>query len=81
MINDLVSENKALKYIPLYKENWWVYSLIEQQNQLQEQREGQLNEDVDMLYECSDEVYGVKKENEAMRVLLSQVEKVVCKDD
>lgn len=77
MINDLVSENKALKYIPLYKENWWVYSLIEQQDHLQEQ----LNEALDRLYECSDELYRVKKENEAMRALLSDVEKVVCKDD
>lgn len=81
MINDLVSENKALKYIPLYKENWWVYSLIEQQNQLQEQLQEQLNEALDKLYECSDELYRVKKENEAMRALLSEVEKVVNKDD
>lgn len=81
MINDLVSENKALKYIPLYKENWWVYSLIEQQDRLQEQLQEQVNEALDKLYECSDELYRVKKENEAMRALLSDVEKVVCKDD
>ena len=77
MINGLVSENKGLKYILLYKENWWVYSLIEQQNQLQEQ----LNEALDKLYECSDELYRVKKKNEEMRAMLSEVEKVVCKDD
>ena len=74
MINDLVTAHKALKYVPLYKDNWWLYPIIEQ---LQEQ----LNEALDKLYECSDELYRVKKENEAMRALLSDVKKVVCKDD
>lgn len=74
MINDLVSENKALKYIPLYKENWWIYPLIEQ---LQEQ----LNEALDKLYECSDELYRAKKENEMLKAHLSEIEKVVSKDD
>ena len=81
MINDLVSENKALKYIPLYKENWWVYSLIEQQDHLQEQLQEQLNEALDKLYECSDELYRTKKENEMLRARLSEIEKVVSEDD
>lgn len=77
MINDLVSENKALKYIPLYKENWWVYSLIEQQEQLQEQ----LNEALVKLYDYSDELYRTKKENEMLKARLADIEKVVSGDD
>ena len=77
MINGLVSENKALKYIPLYKENWWVYSLIEQQEQLQEQ----LNEALVKLYDYSDELYRTKKENEMLKARLADIEKVVSGDD
>ena len=65
--------NKTLKDIPIYKENW-IYSLIEQ---LQEK----LNEALDKLYEFSDELYRVKKENETLKARLADIEKAVCKDD
>ena len=74
MINDLVTAHKALKYVPLYKDNWWLYPIIEQ---LQEQ----LNEALDNLYECSDERYHTKRENEMLKARLADIEKVVCKDD
>ena len=78
MNDDLVTAHKALKYIPLYKDNWWLYPIIEQR---QEQLQEQLNEALDKLYDCSDELYRTKKENETLKARLADIEKVVCTDD
>lgn len=74
MINDLVTAHNALKYVSLYKDNWWLYPIIEQ---LQEQ----LDKALVNLYDCSDELYRVKKENEILKARLSEIEKVVSEDD
>lgn len=67
MIEDLETAHKALKYVSLYKENWWIYVLIEQMQE-------QLNETLDNLYNCSQELYLVKKENKKLKALLSDKE-------
>ena len=77
MIEGLETANKALKYVLLYKDNWWLYSIIDQQNQMQEQ----LNETLNKLYDCSDELYRVKHENEMLRARLYEFEKAVSQDD
>ena len=74
MINDLLTAHNALKYVTLYKDNWWIYLIVEQMQE-------QLNETLDKLYKCSEELYLVKKENKMLKAQLPEIEKAVSEDD
>ena len=74
MINDLLTAHNSLKYVTLYKDNWWIYLIVEQMQE-------QLNETLDKLYKCSEELYLVKKENKMLKARLPEIEKVVSEDD